>query len=158
MTMSSRATTTLAVALCVSVFLNLAAAAYIAVGFAGGGGFVRQQTAVLPPELRQEFRAELIANRGPLLAALADLRRDRDTLHGVITAPSLDPAAAGAANAAIRADVDRLLTVAQDALLAAAARLPDDVRRSIPQITAGDQIMEALAGREPGERLRLLRQ
>lgn len=149
MTLSGRSGTILVAALCASVFVNLAAAAYIVTG--AGQGFVRQQAGPFPAELRQAFRAELLANRGPVIAALADLRRDRDTLHGIITAPAFDPAAAEAANVTIRRDLDAVLVVVQSALVAAVAKLPDDVRRTIPQLTAGDQFMNALAGRNAAD-------
>jgi uncharacterized membrane protein len=159
MTLSGRSAVILMIVLGLSVFLNLAAAGFIGVvvSSAGAGILRGQQTGPLPPELRQVFRAELVANRRPVLAALGELRRDRDALHAALTAPTLDPAAVEALNVAIREDVETLLDLGQTILVSAISKLPDDIRQNIPPLNAGDQLLQNLSGRERSDLRQFLR-
>lgn len=147
MIISGRGATTLVVALCISVFLNLIAAGFI--GAIGGGAIVagiamRQTAGPVPQPLRQAFREEMRANRRSLIAALGDLRRDRDRLHDALTAEPFNRAAVETVNAALRKDVDEIVTIGQGVLVDAVAKLPADVRKDIPRLTLGEQLLRSL--------------
>jgi hypothetical protein len=147
MTLSRRGATALFGALGISVFLNLVAAGFFGVVIGGtvvGDFFLRQRLGPIPVELRQSFRSELFAQRGQVRAALVQLRHDRDTLHDALTAETLDQPAIDAANATVRQDADALLTLGQDILVKAVAKLPPEVRKKIPQINLGNQLLQSL--------------
>jgi hypothetical protein len=151
MTLSRRSTTALIVALGISLMVNL-----IGIGFTAtvlgdvivGGLVLRQKIGPVPAELRRNFRAELFAQRRPVLSALVDLRRDRDRLHDLLTAESLDQQEISAANAEIRRDVEALLALGQDILGKAVANLPLEVRREIPRLNLGNQLLQSLTGED----------
>lgn len=148
MTLSRRGATALLVVLGVSVFLNLVAAGFFGAVFGGatvGGFLLRQRVGPVPVELRHAFRKELFAERRQILRALAQLRHDRSTLHDALTAATLDQPAIDSANAAVRQDVDKLLAIGQDILVKAVVTLPPHVRKQIPQITFGRQLLQSLS-------------
>ena len=148
MTLSRRGATALFVALGISVFINLAAVGFAGVVLGGtfvGGFILQQRTGPIPVELRQAFRSELFAQRRPILTALATLRGDRDRLHDALTADTLDQPTIDAANVAIRQDAETLLTLGQDILVKAVAKLPPEVRRQIPRVNLGNQLLQSLS-------------
>jgi uncharacterized membrane protein len=153
MTLSGRGATALVVALCLSVFINLVAVGFVGV-IAGGafvsGALLRQASGPVPPELRQSFRSELRANRRPVVAALLTLRRDRDALHAALTAETFDRTAVEQANAAIRIDVDNFTALVQGILVEAVAKLSPEVRRQIPLVGLGDQLLRSMSEPEAG--------
>jgi hypothetical protein len=152
-TISGRAAKLLIGAFAVSLLLNFAAVGFFGVVAGGamvGIGMLRQAAAPFPEPLRQAFRADLAAHRGELIAAFRDLRAAREHLHAVITAASLDQAAAAAAQAELRQRADAVIDLLQAAVLRSVATLPDEVRRSIPDVTPGGQLLRGLIA-APGD-------
>jgi len=150
MTISGRSTTIVVAALCVSVLINLVAAGFFGVLVSRtlvGDAILRQVTSgPLPKELRQNLRGEFLANRDELRSAINDLRRDRDALHDALTADTFDRAKIDQINTAVRRDVDHITHLAQDMMADAASKVPADVRREIPSLILGKQVLDAIAG------------
>lgn len=145
----SRTNKILLAALTVSLLLNFAAAGYVGVRLIRDHVYhsLIDDTAVgksLPAELKQSFRDAVRSDRVGMLKALGALRSARDRQHQVLTAETLDTAALEEAQSEVRGATDRLIAHLHRALRTAASDLPDDVRRSIPKIRIGRDLLKDL--------------
>ncbi len=145
----SRSNKILLAALTVSLLLNFAAAGYVGVRLIRDHVYhsLVDNTAVvesLPAELKQTFREAIRSDRVGMLKALGALRSARDRQHEVLTAEKLDNTALEQAQSEVRGATDQLIVHLQRALRVAASDLPDDVRRSIPKIRIGRDLLKNL--------------
>ena len=153
MTLSGRSGTLVVVALVVSLAVN-----FLAIGFLGvvaGGALVtrglwRQATAEYPAEFRAAFRREAIADRREIRSALTALRDARAAQHRALTAVPYDPAAVDAAQREVRVRVGALTEVLQGVLRESVESLPEDVRRTLPEIDPGLRAIRGFGEDETG--------
>ena len=153
MTLSGRSGTLVVVALVVSLAVNFLAIGFLGV-VAGGAlvtrGLLRQATADYPAEFRTAFRRAAIADRREIRSALMALRDARAAQHRALTAVPYDAAAVDAAQMNVRARVGALTEVLQGVLRESVESLPEDVRRTLPEIDSGLRAIRGLGEDETG--------
>ena len=100
--------------------------------FAAGQGPLHRELDAYPMALKREFRHELISKRVALENAADQLRSSRAKVRALVAADDIDVPALRAAFAEVRGSLVGLVTILQDALLAASLQVPAETRREIP--------------------------
>jgi uncharacterized membrane protein len=124
----------LTVCLVISICLNLfAAGAWVAARWLDRPFASAASTAMqpYPPSLRREIRQRIGAERGPLLAALAELRDARQTMFNLMRADPLDREALQRAMTDVRVKTTALQALLQTAVAESLAQTPPSERQKI---------------------------
>ena len=139
----------LAAALIASLMVNFATLGFI--GVHAGRDYVYQSFIDepdagqdIPSEVKEAFKLAIRSDQGRLLESLRVLQAARDSQHSALTAETFDSAALEATQADVRAATGDLIVVLQRALRETATTLPDEVRRTIPKLGVGRQLLQKL--------------
>ena len=94
-----------------------------------------------PDTIRDEIRANIVADRSELQAALAAFNATRAELFAAMREPELDRAQVEALMGRVREETTKMQARLQAAVLAAAANAPAEVRADIGTPQLGDRMI-----------------